>query len=46
MTIRSCHLDIAGTAWIDNPTKPYQSKGGTGAGVRLVVDYLRALVAP
>lgn len=27
------HLDIAGTAWTDNP-KDYFSKGGTGAGVR------------
>ncbi len=39
------HLDIAGTAWLDAPTKPYQSKGGTGAGVRLVVEYLRTLTA-
>ena len=35
------HLDIAGTGWLDAPTKPYQSKGGTGAGVRLVTEYLR-----
>jgi leucyl aminopeptidase len=35
------HLDIAGTAWLDAPTTAYQSKGGTGAGVRLVVEYLR-----
>ncbi len=27
------HLDIAGTAWIDE-AKPYQPKGATGAGVR------------
>lgn len=38
------HLDIAGTAWIDAPTKPYQASGGTGAGVRLVTQYLRDLV--
>ena len=37
------HLDIAGTAWIDKPTKPYHYRGGTGAGVRIVTDYLRAL---
>jgi leucyl aminopeptidase len=37
------HLDIAGTAWLDSPTKPYQYRGGTGAGVRLVTQYLRAL---
>ncbi|MBI4935356.1 MAG: leucyl aminopeptidase [Actinobacteria bacterium] len=35
------HLDIAGTAWLDAPTKPYLSKGGTGAGVRLVTEFLR-----
>jgi leucyl aminopeptidase len=35
------HLDIAGTAWLDAPTKPYHSKGGTGAGVRLVTEFLR-----
>jgi len=37
------HLDIAGTAWLDAPKKPYHSKGGTGAGVRLVTQYLRSL---
>ncbi len=35
------HLDIAGTAWLDGPTKPYLPKGGTGAGVRLVTEFLR-----
>jgi leucyl aminopeptidase len=35
------HLDIAGTAWLDAPTKPYHGKGGTGAGVRLVTEFLR-----
>ena len=40
-----CHLDIAGTAWLESPNKPYLSKGGTGSGVRLVVDYLRTLTA-
>ncbi len=39
------HLDIAGTAWLDKPTKPYQYRGGTGAGVRMVVDYLRSLAS-
>jgi leucyl aminopeptidase len=37
------HLDIAGTAWLDSPSKPYQFRGGTGAGVRLVTQYLRSL---
>ncbi|MFQ5481818.1 MAG: leucyl aminopeptidase [Nitrospinaceae bacterium] len=36
------HLDIAGTAW-SGEEKPYAPKGGTGFGVRLLVDYLRAL---
>ncbi|MFZ4718717.1 MAG: leucyl aminopeptidase [Ilumatobacteraceae bacterium] len=35
------HLDIAGTAWVEAPTKPYLPKGGTGAGVRLVTEFLR-----
>jgi leucyl aminopeptidase len=34
------HLDIAGTADIDAP-KPYAVPLGTGAGVRVVVEYLR-----
>jgi len=33
------HLDIAGTAW-DMKGSDMCAKGGTGAGVRLVVDYL------
>jgi leucyl aminopeptidase len=37
------HLDIAGTAWLDSPSKPYHSKGGTGSGVRLVTSYLRSI---
>jgi leucyl aminopeptidase len=35
------HLDIAGTAWVDRPSLPYQSHGGTGVGVRLLTQYLR-----
>jgi leucyl aminopeptidase len=35
------HLDIAGTAWIDRPAKPYDSKGGSGVGVRLLTEFLR-----
>ena len=35
------HLDIAGTAWVDRPAKSYESHGGTGAGVRLLVAYLQ-----
>jgi leucyl aminopeptidase len=31
------HLDIAGTAWLDDP-KPWAAKGATGVGVRTLVD--------
>lgn len=40
------HLDIAGTAWVDKPAKPYHSHGGTGIGVRLLVEFLRAYKLP
>ncbi len=38
------HLDIAATGWLDKPVKPYQAAGATGAGVRIVAQYLRDLV--
>jgi leucyl aminopeptidase len=38
------HLDIAGTSWVDKPSKPYEIHGGTGVGVRLIAEYLRDLV--
>ena len=36
------HFDIAGTAWMQTGSKEksYNSKGATGFGVRLVIDYL------
>ena len=34
------HLDIAGTAWGDSD-KPYNSRGATGVGVRLVLELLK-----
>ena len=37
------HLDIAGTAWADKPAKSYHSHGGTGVGVRLLVEYAKGL---
>lgn len=37
------HLDIAGTAWVDSPAKPYETHGGTGVGVRLLAEYLRGI---
>jgi leucyl aminopeptidase len=36
------HLDIAGTAWVDKPGKPYEVWGGTGVGVRLLAEFLRS----
>jgi len=36
---RWAHLDIAGTAWCDQD-HPYVPKGGTGVGVRLLVEFL------
>lgn len=38
--VRWAHLDIAGTAWAEED-RPYQPKGATGVGVRLLVDWLR-----
>ena len=35
------HLDIAGTAWADEP-KPYQPKGPTGVAVRTLVELARS----
>jgi leucyl aminopeptidase len=37
---RWAHLDIAGTAWRDKD-QPYTPKGGTGIGVRMLVDFLQ-----
>jgi leucyl aminopeptidase len=34
------HLDIAGTAWADEP-KPYQPKGPTGVAVRTLIELAR-----
>lgn len=34
------HLDIAGTAWIDEQ-KPWQSKGPSGIGVRTITEWVR-----
>src|SRR3989338_112597 len=37
------HLDIAGTAFLEAPDqfRPYLQKGGTGCGVRLLIDWLK-----
>ena len=39
------HLDVAGTAWLDRATKPYEFHGGTGVGVRLLAAFLRSYSA-
>ncbi len=39
------HLDIAGVAWNGEKPRPYTPKGSTGAGVRLLVQYLIDSVA-
>lgn len=36
------HLDIAGTAWVENG-KPYIPKGASGIGVRLILKLLKEL---
>ena len=37
------HLDIAGTAWVDEQ-KPWQSKGPSGIGVRSITEWVRSYV--
>ena len=37
------HLDIAGTAWIDDH-KPWQSKGPSGIAVRSITEWVRSYV--
>jgi leucyl aminopeptidase len=39
------HIDIAGPAFLREP-KPYRARGGTGFGVRLLVELLRELASP
>jgi len=41
--LKWAHLDIAGTAWEDKG-RPCLPKGGTGFGVRLLVNYLQQAV--
>jgi len=38
------HLDIAGTAWLDD-AKPWQSKGPTGIAVRSIIEWVRGFAA-
>ncbi len=39
------HIDIAGTAFLHS-AKPYRPTGGTGFGVRLLVEFLRDYASP
>jgi leucyl aminopeptidase len=39
------HVDMAGPAFLKEP-KPYRPKGGTGFGVRLLVEFLRDYASP
>lgn len=39
------HLDIAGTAWIEQ-AQPYRPKGASGVGVRLLTTFLREQANP
>lgn len=41
------HLDIAGTAWGEDhkPKLPYNQKGASGVGVRLLIDLLQSYAA-
>ncbi len=39
---RWAHVDIAGTAYLDR-SKPYFTKGATGAGVRLLISFIEGL---
>ncbi len=39
------HLDIAGVAWGDG-AKAYQGRGGTGAGVRILAEFLNRWKVP
>ena len=38
------HLDVAGTAWITPPLKPYDPPGATGVGVRLIIEFLKNFI--
>ena len=44
-TYRWAHLDIAGVAWNDR-TRSYQDGGGTGAGVRILAEFMNRWKRP
>jgi leucyl aminopeptidase len=39
------HLDIAGTAWAEDQTRPYNLEGASGVGVRLLIDVIQRFAA-
>ncbi len=39
--VKWAHLDIAGTAFVEGKSRMYFGYGATGAGVRLITDYLK-----
>ncbi len=39
------HLDIAGTAWIDE-SRPYIAKGPSGIAVRSILEWVRSYIGP
>jgi leucyl aminopeptidase len=39
------HLDIAGTAWSDGPHE-FGPRGGTGAGLRTLVELVQTFTKP
>jgi len=43
--LRWAHLDIAGTAWIEQ-AQPYRPKGASGVGVRLLTAFLQGQARP
>jgi leucyl aminopeptidase len=43
--LKWAHLDIAGTAWIEQ-AQPYRPKGASGVGVRLLTEFLRKQACP
>lgn len=42
-TVPWAHLDIAGPAFAEKEFNPYTPKGGTGFGVRMMMEYLKNL---
>ena len=37
------HIDIAGPSFVDKPLRVYEKKGGSGYGVRTMLEFIRGL---